>query len=517
MVNLTIMSTETIDPRIKKFKKIIAVNPYFQQNYQYKDQTLKQLPNLSQDNSNFVISYVTNRDMIIASFDVGYDVDEDELDDIIYMKAYDELGLDPEKEYIINHQKANSEEGSGVYNLFITEPETMEKNNAPTLEKTSFIDLLIPAPLLYKTLYSSSILDSSEAHCFIYFTMDDAFVSIYKDGEFLYSKSLEFSLRQIYEKYCAMIGEKVDENDFFNTLESEGLKSTDSSYQQNLMRLFGEIFLQINDIIIYTKRAYGIDILQKLFLGSIKSPIIGLGDYGYNYLGIPTFNLDFNFDIKNDEWYVDQFQYMMVQSGLDYIQNPKKVLNLTTTPRPPVFSKRASGQFIIGTTLASLVALGWPLSYLLTSYFNEAHILQLSSENEALSKISNRYKKILEEKRGSIKKSKKELDGLNTIFNQKARTLTSIYNRKVDYTLKSGLFNRFALDLEKFEVKLEEMQSHENNFVLFVLSDDDKKITKYIKYISEKYFSKIKKIDIKRIEFSEKDRFYRGILEVRYK
>ena len=33
-------------------------------------------------------------------------------------------------------------------------------------------------------------------------------------------------------------------------------------------------------------------------MGSVNSPIIGLGDYGYNYLGIPTFNLDFKFDIK---------------------------------------------------------------------------------------------------------------------------------------------------------------------------------------------------------------------------
>ncbi len=112
---------------------------------------------------------------------------------------------------------------------------------------------------------------------------------------------------QIYERYCAIVGDRVDEKEFFNTLEAEGLKATDSTYQQNLMKIFSDVFLQINDIIIYAKRAYRIDIIKRLFLGSIKSPIIGLGDYGYNYLGIPAFNLDFNFDIKNDEWYVDQF------------------------------------------------------------------------------------------------------------------------------------------------------------------------------------------------------------------
>jgi len=508
--------SEIIDPRIKKFKKIIAIDTYTDTYYQYKDQTLKRVDNLSFDNSNFVISYIKNRDIIIASFDLGFGVDEDELDDIIYMKAYDELGLDPEKEYIIKHRKANSDiEDSGVYNLFIIEPETIEESCAKVIEKTTYIDLLIPAPLLYETLYTTHILEPSEAHCFIYFTIDDAFVTIYKDGQFLYSKSLEFSLKQIYDRYCAMIGEKVDEQKFFETLEAEGLKATDSFFQQNIMKLFGEIFLQINDIIIYTKRAYGIDIIQRLFLGSIKSPIIGLGDYGYNYLGIPTYNLDYNFDIKNDEWYVDQFQYMMVQSGLDYIQNPSKFVNLTTTPRPPVFSKRASGQFIISTTITSLLAIGYPLFFLVKAYMIDAHILKLSLDNQSLSQITNKYKKILNDKRKTISKNKKELKRLETIFEGKAKTLTSIYNKKVDYRLKSNLLNQFAIDLVKYELKLEKMSSSENEFTISIVSNDDKKITKYIKYISEKYFDDIENIDIKRISVSE-DGLYRGILKVSY-
>ncbi len=510
------MSTEIIDPRIKKFKKIISVDAYFQKNYEYRNQTLKPIENLSLNTKNFVISYIQNRDMIIASFDLGYSIDEAELDDMIYMKAYDELGLDPEKEYTITHQKASTDEGSGVYNLFITEPENIEETIASTIDKTTYIDLLLPAPLLYKTLYTSGTLEASEAHCFIYFTMSDAFVTVYKDGEFLYSKSLEFSLTQIYEKYCAMIGERVDEKEFFETLEAEGLKATDSSYQQNLMKLFSEIFLQINDIIIYAKRAYGLDTIQRLFLGSIKSPIIGLGDYGYNYLGIPTFNLDFNFDIKNDEWYVDQLQYMMVQSGLDYIQNPNKFVNLTPTPRPPVFAKRASGQFIISTVVTSLLALGWPLYYLFVSYSADVYNLKLDAQNRRLSATTAKYKKILNDKRAIINQNKKELKGLKDIFEGKAKTLTYIHNKKVDYNLKSNFLNIFARDLIEYGVKLEEMKSSEDFFTLFVVSDDDKKITKYIKYISKKYFDKIKSIDIKRISISQEDLLYRGILEVSF-
>ena len=510
------MSKEIIDPRIKKFKKIITVDPYFQKKYEYKNQILKPVEKLYLDNKNFVISYIQNRDMIIASFDLGYNIDEAELDDLIYMKAYDELGLDSEKEYSIIHQKASNDKDSGVYHLFISEPETIDERIEPILDKTAYIDLLIPAPMLYRTLYTSSTLEANEAHAFIYFTMSDAFVTIYNNGDFLYSKSLEFSLQQIYDKYCAMIGEKVDEKEFFEILESEGLKATDSSYQQNIMKLFSEIFLQINDIIIYTKRAYGIDTIQRLFLGSIKGPIIGLGDYGYNYLGIPTFNLDFNFDIKNDAWYLDQFQYMMVQSGLDFIQNPSKIVNLTPTPRPPVFAKRASGQFIISTVMASLLALGWPLYYIFISYSTDVYNLTLKGKERELSGIANRYKKIIASKRKIINENKKELKRLTNMFDSKAKTLTYIDNKKVNYNLKSNFLNQFAHDLIEHDVAVEEINSHNDLFTLSVVSDDDKKITKYIRDISKKYFEKIKKIDIKRISISDEDLLYRGILEVSF-
>ena len=48
------MSAETIDPRIKKFKKIISIDPYSQKNYEYRDQTLKATDKLSLDNKNLL-------------------------------------------------------------------------------------------------------------------------------------------------------------------------------------------------------------------------------------------------------------------------------------------------------------------------------------------------------------------------------------------------------------------------------------------------------------------------------
>jgi DNA gyrase/topoisomerase IV subunit A len=154
--------------------------------------------------------------------------------------------------------------------------------------------------------------------------------------------------------------------------------------------------------------------------------------------------------------------------------------------------------------------------YLFVSYSTDVYNIKLDSENRRLTAISTKYKKILNGKRKIINQNKKELSRLKTIFEGKAKTLTYIYNKKVDYNLKSNFLNIFARDLVGHGVKLEEMKSEEDTFFLFVVSDDDKKITKYIKYISKKYFDKIKSIDIKRISLSEEDLLYRGILKVSF-
>ena len=148
---------------------------------------------------------------------------------------------------------------------------------------------------------------------------------------------------------------------------------------------------------------------------------------------------------------------------------------------------------------------------------NDAYNLKLKSDDAKLSKESNKYKKILKEKQLDIKADKAELKKLNNIFEGKAKTLTSIHNKKVNYKFKSGFYYIIGRDLKQFGVHVEQISTNENSLTLYLLSNDEKKITKYIKYISKKYFENIKNIDIKRIEIDDKDFSYRGILKVEYK
>ena len=508
---LTKKSSEKVQLSVKN---VMAVNAYADKYYIFKNDTFESLNKLTYNTSNFIVSYLSNKDMINTTVYISRSIPEEDIADILDIKAYEELGLDQASDYIISSIEVESTGEEREFHIFVAEPNVLNELYLPIKHQTKYLDLVIPAPLLYKVLYKKEILDDKGTHCFIYFTKQDAFITLYRNGEFLYSKSIEYSLEQIYDKFCDIVGEKVDENEFFSVLESEGLKTTNHEYQQNLVKIFGEIFITINDIIIYTKRAFQLDSINQMFIGSVKGPIIGLDEYSQNYLGLQSADLNFNYNINNDEWYTDQLQYLMLLSSFDYMEDEESIVNLTMFPRAPSFVNRASGQFIIATFAAISIGLAYPLVYLVGSYVNDAKIYALTLQNNNLQSESEKYKKILGIKKKEIEVLDQKIGKLSTRYQAKTKTLTSIYDKKVNYRLKSGIFHQIAEELTKFDVNVDMLYSENDTLWASLVSSSDRKITELIKYISETHFDEIDQIDIEVIEKDADNHYYKGLLKV---
>jgi len=498
-------------------KNIVTLNAYTDQKYIFKADTFQTLNKLSYNTSNFVTSYLSNKDMISGTIQISRSIPQEDLEDIIEIKTYEELGLDQASNYVISSIEVEHGGEEREFHVFVAEPEVLDELFLPIKQETKYLDLIVPAPLLYKTLYKKEILQDNGTHCFMYFTKYDAFVTFYKDGEYLYSKTIEFSLEQMYEKYCELIGEQVDEKEFYSVLETEGLKATKSEYQQNFMKIFGEVFITINDIIIYTKRAFQLETIDHMFIGSVQGPIVGLDEYSQNYLGLQSAELNFNYNVNNDEWYTDQLQYLMLLTALDYMEDESVTVNLTMYPRAPAFMKRASGQFIIATLFAILAGLAYPLAYLIGSYANDAKIYALTIQNNELSAEVSKYKKLLGERKKKIKQLDKEIARLADIYKGKTLTLTSIYDKKVNYRLKSGLYHRIAEELNRFDVHVDMLASQEDTLWVSLVSSDDRKFTELIKYISDNHFDEINQIDIALIQKDPESNYYKGLLKVDFK
>ena len=480
----------------------------------FKDNVFTPLKKLTYNTSNFITSYISNKDLITTAVYLSRSIPEEDISDVIDIKAYEELGLDPAKDYLISYTESKNSGEEREFHVFAAEPEVLDDSFLPIKEQTKYVDLLVPAPLLYKALYKKEILDDNGTQCFVYFTKFDAFVTLYHNGEFLYSKSIGFSLETIYNKYCELIGEQVEEKEFFNVLEQEGLKTNKESYQGNLMKIFGEVFININDIIIYAKRAFEIERIDHMFIGTANGPIIGLDDYSQNYLGLQSSEFNFNYHIECEEWYTDQLQYLMLLSAFDYMEDEESIVNLTRYPRPPSFVNRASGQFIISTFAAISVGLAYPLVYLIGSYINEASIYALNLQNDKVSEEAQKYKKILAEKKAVITGLDEKIAKLSDTYRAKTETLTSIYDKKVNYRLKSGIFHTLAEELNLYGVHVEQMKSENDTVWLALVSSEDRKLTELIKHISDNHFHELKQIDIELIEKDPESSYYKGLLKV---
>jgi len=508
------LTKKSSDKSQSSVKNIMTVNAYANKHYIFKNDTFQVLNKLNYNTSNFIVSYLSNKDMINTIVYLSRSIPEEDIADILDIKAYEELGLDQASDYVISSIEVETTGEEREFHIFVAEPVVINELFIPIKEQTKYIDLVVPAPLLYKSLYRKEILNSTGIHCFIYFTRQDAFVTLYRDGEYLYAKSIEFSLEQIYDKFCELAGEKVDEQEFFKVLETEGLKTTNYEYQQNLIKIFGEIFITINDIIIYAKRAFQLDNIHKMFIGSAQGPIVGLDEYSQNYLGLESAELNFNYNVNNDEWYTDQLQYMMLLSAFDYIEDETSIVNLTMFPRAPSFVNRASGQFIIATFAAISIGLAYPLIYLVGSYVNDAKIYALDIQNNKLQEESSKYKKILGIKKQEIEVLDQKVDKLTTKYSAKTKTLTSIYDKKVNYRLKSGTLYQIADELTKHEVNVDMLASDNDTLWVSLVSSSDRKLTELIEYISDTHFDEIDHIDIKLIEKDLENSYYKGLLKV---
>ncbi len=493
----------------KKALNIVSIDPITLNSYKYSKNEIQlhKLQNSKKDS--FFISYVPSKDIISATIEISRSIAEDDLQDAIEIKVYDELGLDSAIDYSITFIEMDSPDiKNRLYNVFVIDKNLINERLLPIKKETKYIDYVTGAPFLIKSLYNKSFLESEGVDCFIYFQKEDAFLAIYQDGKYLYSKSLHYSLTQINEKFSELLGERIDEEDFYKLLTTEGLKNTNLEFQKYLMQLFGEIFLYINDVIVYAKRSYDIEHIDKLYIGSEIGELLGIDEYAQSYLGLDSMQFNFSIAINSKEWYIDQIHILMILTALSYFDEKDDSLNFSPFKRPPPISKRASGKLITTFIFSLIISLAYPGYQLGYSYFLQMKIYTKSKELRDLriknQKIKNELAKLNKEKKLIMTKVQKE----SKKFEFRKRLLKEIYAKKIAYPMKALIMGELFEKTSKSGSKINNLEFKDKAFVFDIQNKSDKKITELIKDFTNlnKYkinTDKIYKDDKKNIYFSK--------------
>lgn len=486
--------------------EIVSVDPLSLHSYAYSKNEIKLHKLDKSDKNSFFISYIQTREVISSTVDVSRSIPDSDLKDAIEIKVYDELALDSSIEYAITYLETDSKDSKNrSFNIFVIDLNSMTKKLSSIQEKTKYIDYVTTAPFLIKSLYLKNFIEPEGTHCFVYFQKTDAFLAIYKGGEYLYSKSLHYSLKEINEKFCELIGERVEDEDFYKILTSEGLKSNKSSYQQTLMQLFGEIFLYINDVLVFAKRSYGIDTIDKIYIGSEIGAFSGIEEYGKSYLGLESYEFNFSIAINSKEWYIDQIHILMMLSAQLYIENPDDNLNFSIFKRPPPLQQRAAGKLLGVVVLSLLVSLAFPLYQLAHDTYLNIVLSQKTSEyNEILRKTTD-----IRQQLALLKIDKEKVDVLvnaeTTKFEFRKKLLNEIYNKKISYPMKAQMLIEIFKLSNASSSKVESVSFKERSLNFIIRNKSEKKVTEFIESLTglKKY-----RINTDKIERDEQLKLY---------
>ena len=503
----------------RSFSSILSVNPYKQSYYSGISSFISEVESPSFSKDQFVISYLNTKEFITAHIEISKNIPEEDLYDAINNKAYDELALDQAVEYKIQYIETfnNIDEENRHFHLFIVDPLDITTTFEPIVDAIKYVDIIIPMPLLIKSLYSKEILDSNGVHCFVYLQENDASLSIYKNKEFIYTKSLKYSFIDMHERFCELYGERIPYEEFIDFLTNANLKTSQSPYKEYLIRLYKELISNVNDILTYAKRAFEIEKFEQIYIGSQVYTQTKIHEIAEVILNIQTseFDFDYGFETANNR-YLDQTHALM-QLYTTLSNEEKYDCNFTLYTRPPKFIHRESGKLIILTAASFALAFAYPITYWVLTYaqelqldllkqkFKEVHNIKITREATIKNKELDKAKAIT-----LLKEEEKE-------YNEKKNTLIKIHKVKVNYPMKAKLLALFAKELNKFNVEIDSVgyveKDNKKILTLELVASKDRFITKLIEYLTKTYEDKYD-FNVESIDYNSKYDLYTSKLKV---
>lgn len=500
------------------YSNIVSVNPYTDEYFSGISSLLVKNDSVQFSKKQLVASYINSREYISNTIEISKNIPDEDLLDAINIKIYDDFGLDQTIEYQVQYietfDNANSENRS--FQIFIVDPTEINERFKDVISKIKYIDIITPAPLLIKTLYAKEIIEDNGVHCFIYFEQNDTFVTVYKEKEFLYSKTLKYSLLEMYERFCEIFGDRIEYEEFIEFLQNEHLKFTSSEFKSSILKLYKEIFSNINDVLNSQNRMFNVKSIDHLYIGSQIEIVSKLYELCEFELHIESSDFHFDYGFDQSETYIDQMHALM-HATVMLDETEKYPCNFSTFHRPPKFTQRESGKLILLTAASFFIAFAYPITYWVLFYTQELQHEILKSSYAQVHKEKVNRESAIKSKVAEKEKALVLLHEEEKQYNEKKNTLMKIHQVKVNYPMKAKILTALTKDLNKYKVNLEEIGYSEKDtkeLTLKLLSDDDKKITELIEYLTKTYRNKYR-LSLESISYVNETKRYSGELKVK--
>ncbi len=450
----------------------------------------------------FIGSRVGYEDIITYSFKVHKSISQEDLDIQVELKMYEDAGLKIGKKYKMAYIKKELDyEESYIIEVFALDVEKTKDSIEYIFSRSNRVDFLALPNLAFETLYANKIL-SPKKDIFVYFGEKEAFLSIYKDGKYLSSVSLE-SLEEIAKQVQTKLSEPLTTQTLRDLLKEKGLdkgkyNENEEALYEALYAIFSDIFLKINNVAMHNRSIFGYDSIERMFVSSVDGRIVGLREF--------LKNLGFN---KTDLWDFDLFKQKSSENFLEHIvasyifykkSNNDNSYNLTFSERKKPFFKTKVGSFMLFLIFSILLFGSYPIYLYLQNenFLKKRDMLQmqydkLRRKTKDIKQNIEKNKFLIRKLNQEIKIQKSKLSNLDKSIDELIR-LTSLEKKSYKTIL---LLDKY---LKKYDLSLSSfVQKGDNHIVLDIIAKYNKRdaIAKFMKDIIQIGFIEVSTKEIK--------------------
>jgi len=194
--------------------------------------------NMDKKQNLYTVSRVLYENVIIYSFKIPVSQKNDDLSALVEIKMYEEAGLDVNKNYKISYivKKLDFNE-TDLVEAFALDLDILKQNFQDCIKKTKHIDFLALPFLAFSTFYTNKILFNKKNDVFVYMDKYESFISFYKNGDYISTKSITNTDEIIEKLNTEEIHLSVDE--LYTLLIEKGLDQT--QYEEGEVELFAAI------------------------------------------------------------------------------------------------------------------------------------------------------------------------------------------------------------------------------------------------------------------------------------
>ncbi|WP_457565041.1 hypothetical protein [Caminibacter sp.] len=272
--------------------------------------------------------------IININFKLSKPLEEDMLEIEAEKYLFTNGSLDYSKEYKIVYKFKDYED---FYNVeaFVVEIDVLNRVFEKHLKTFKYIDFISANPFIFESFYDiSGVLPQNDL--FIFLSEDEAFVSCFENGEFLFVKSLTK-----LSNLSKILG--IESEELKNLLLQKGLD--ESRYEEieiynTVDNFFSELFMKVSHLINFSVSNYRLNGINNIYFYSpfeINKIFEKYSDF-WNLSGVKFKR----FTLQSE---YDPFEYCAVVYNSKHYQNENE--NFSIYPRPVPFYKRKSGQFIL--------------------------------------------------------------------------------------------------------------------------------------------------------------------------